>query len=245
MKNLLISVLLITGLSAHGGPVYCQQPYEKPSFLLRFPHAIDSTNLSIRYFLGGPFGGFGGYIQSKPSAWNYEIPLFRESKQASSLKAIVYCPGYGMELVKVPLLADRSVEERFVRLTPLPTIHLSGRVVLPENAEMTDFNIEFEYLADWDHEFFGIQDGLVQTFIVATAAVGREGFFTAELPDFTRDPVVQSFRWKGDIHLIARDPKTGNFAYDLETENQPGKEASLGLPSQEINNFIVYARHHR
>ncbi|MGB7622295.1 MAG: hypothetical protein WBN92_08100 [Terriglobia bacterium] len=201
--------------------------------------------MSIRYFLGGPFGGFGGYIQSKPSVWNYEIPLFRESKQASSLKAIVYCPGYGMELINIPWLADRSVEERFVRFTPLPMIHMSGRVVLPENAETPNFNIEFQYLATWDHEFFGIQDGMVQTFIVATAAVGRDGFFTAELPDFTRDPVVQSFKWKGDIQLIARDPKTGNFAYDLEMENHPGKEASLGLPEHEIESLVVYAKRRR
>ncbi|MBZ5538643.1 MAG: hypothetical protein LAO31_22070 [Acidobacteriia bacterium] len=245
MKDLLISVLLLMGSVGLGGSVYCQQPFEKVSFLLRFPFTIDSTNLSIRYFLVGPFGGFGGYIQSQPSVWDYEIPIFRGAKQANSLKAIVYCAGYGMELIKVPWLANRSVEERFVTFTPLPLIHLSGRVVLPENAETPDFNIEFEYLASWSHEFFGIRDGPVEIFNVATAAVGKDGLFTAELPDFTRDPAIQFFKCKGDIRLIARDPKTGNFANGLEMENQPGEETSLGLPGQEINNFAVYVKHHK
>ena len=69
------------------------------SFLIRLPQSVDTTGLSISYFMTGPFGGVGKYVRTKPDVREYLIDASYEGKPARTLKAIVYCPGYGIELI--------------------------------------------------------------------------------------------------------------------------------------------------
>src|SRR5262245_501805 len=128
-----------------------------------------------------------------------------------SLKIIIYCPGYGIELLNIPSLTDLSDKSASVELKPLPSVRLSGKIVAPEGNALKDFKLEVFYLAYWGHEFFGIADGLVTTFKLASTDMPRDGSFSVAVPDFARDSAVASFKEKGSLRLMPRESKTGNF----------------------------------
>src|SRR5215475_9163040 len=169
------------------------------SFLIRLPSTIDTTGLQINYFITGGFGGYGGFVRTKSGLHAYVIETSYENKPAETLKIIVYCPGYGMELINVPSLAASSDDGAYVSLKPLPSVQVSGRIAAPEGSARKDFKIEVSYLARWDHEFFGIADGIVTSVKLTTAGVRGDGSFSVTIPDFARDPALDSFRDKGVI----------------------------------------------
>src|SRR5437870_3582717 len=45
------------------------------------------------------------------------------------------------------------------------------------------------YLAGWAHEFFGILDGPVSSFAVASTPLASDGSFALTLPDLLHDPI--------------------------------------------------------
>jgi hypothetical protein len=179
---------------------------------LRFPEQVDLTDLSIRYFLTGPFGGFGGFVRTDPNVREYAIPTWLNGEQGTTLRAIVYCPGYRIVLLTEPSLAERSTEDVSIQLEPLPTVPLSGHIV--SVAGLPDLRIEAMYDAFWSHSFFGMADGAVVSFAVATSDVAADGRFLLNLPDLASDPVVEAFG-QGRFRLIGRDGRTGNIVYRI------------------------------
>jgi hypothetical protein len=241
MKTFFVAVILLAVMPAYIRRAQAQSFSGGQSFLLRLPSAVDTTGFHISYFMTGDFGGFGGFVRTKPNLHGYVIDTSYENKPASTLKIIVYCPGYGIELLNLPSLSDLSDMSSSVRLKPLPTAHLSGKIVTPEGDALKDFKIEVIYWAHWKLEFFGIGDGAVSPFKLASADVSRDGSFSVAIPDFTRDPAIAPFMEKGMIGLRARDPRTGNLAYRLESAQRPGIDAELEV-STKYNELLLYAK---
>jgi hypothetical protein len=241
VKTLFVAVIALVVLPAHMGHAQTQVVSNSPSFLIRLPTRVDTSALRINYHMTGAFGGYGGFVRTKPNLHAYAIDTSYESKPAETLKIIVHCPGYGMELINVPSLADSSANGAPVELKPLPSVHLSGRIVTPEGAALKDFKIEVFYSAYWELEFFRIGDGPVSAFKLASADVSRDGSFSVAVPDFTRDPAIASFKEKGAIGLRAHDPKTGNFAYRLESAERPGIDAEFEIATK-YNELLLYAK---
>ena len=232
MKALLVAVIALVVLPADISRAQTRVVSDNPSFFLRFPTKVDTTGLQIHYFITGDFGGVGGFVRTKPGLHGYVIDTSYENKPAKTLKIIVYCPGYGVELINVPSLAASSAGGAYVALKPLPSVQLSGRIVAPEGSARKDFKIEVSYLAYWDHEFFGIGDGISAIIKLASADVRQDGSFSVAIPDFARDPALDSFREKGAISLWAREPKTGNIAYTLERAERPGAGAEFEIAAK-------------
>jgi len=241
MKTLFVAVILLAVLPAYIRRAQAQSFSGGRSFLLRLPSTADTTGLHISYFMTGAFGGYGSFVRTKPDVHGYVIDTWYENKPASALKIIVYCPGYGIELLNIPSLADLSDMSASVELKPLPTVHLSGKIVTPEGSALKDFKIEVIYWAFWEQEFFGIGDGPVSPFKLASADVSRDGSFSVAVPDFTRNPAIAPFMEKGVIGLRARDPKTGNFAYRLESAERPGIDAEFEIAAK-YNGLLLYAK---
>ena len=189
----------------------------------------------------GDFGGYGGFVRTKPNLHGYVIDTSYQNKPASTLKIILYCPGYGIELLNLPSLSDLSDMSESVKLKPLPAVHLSGKIVTPEGSALKDFKMEVIYWAFWELEFFGIADGPVSPFKLASADVSRDGSFSVAVPDFTRDPAIAHFMEKGVIGLSARDPKTGNFVYKLESAERPGIDAEFEIATK-YDELLLYAK---
>src|SRR5215471_6321421 len=58
--TLLISLVL---LGASAALANRQEPSDTHTFILHFPQTIDTSSLSIYYFLTGSFGGYGGFLR--------------------------------------------------------------------------------------------------------------------------------------------------------------------------------------
>jgi hypothetical protein len=240
MKALLVAVIALVVSPAYISRAQTQVVSDNSSFFLRFPTKVDTTGLQINYFITGAFGGVGSFVRTKPGLHGYLIDTSYENKPAETLKIIVYCPGYGIELINVPSLATSSADGAYVELKPLPSVQLSGRIVAPKGSARKDFKIEASYLAYWDHEFFGIMDGFSAIVKLASADVRQDGSFSIAIPDFARDPALDSFSEKGAISLMAREPKTGNFAYTLESAERPGTSARFKIATK-YNELLLYA----
>jgi hypothetical protein len=96
---------------------------------------------------------------------------------------------------------------------PLPTLAFRGAVPQFTKFEGKDVQIEFDYLAEWACEFFGCEDCMVPTFMVATVTPERGGSFSVVLPDLYRDrnERATSSRSKGEFSVIVRGRWTGNI----------------------------------
>jgi hypothetical protein len=241
MKSLFVVVIMLAVLPTNIGRAQAQSFSGSQSFLLRLPPTVDTTGLHISYFMTGAFGGYGGFVRTRPNVHDYVIDTSYENKPAGTLKIIVYCPGYGIESLNIPSLSDPSANSASVELKPLPTVHLSGKIVTPEGGARKDFKIEVIYLAYWAHEFFGIADGPVTTFKIASADAPQDGSFTVAIPDFTRDPALASIKEKGVLWLKARESKTGNFAYTLESAEHPGRDAEVAIATK-YGELLLYAK---
>ena len=241
MKTLFVAGILLAVLPAYIRRAQAQSFSGGQSFLLRLPSTVDTTGLHISYFMTGDFGGYGGFVRTKPNLHGYVIDTSYQNKPASTLKIIVYCPGYGIKLLNLPSLSDLSDTSSSVELKPLPTVQLSGKIVTPEGSALKDFKIEVIYWAYWKLEFFGLVDGAISPFKLASADVSRDGSFSVAVPDFSRDPAIGPFMEKGVIGLRACDPKTGNFVYRLESAERPGIDAEFEIATK-YDELLLYAK---
>jgi hypothetical protein len=129
-------------------------------------------------------------------------------------------------VISESLLAGSLPRILSISLEPLGSIPLAGRVT---GASPGPLEIEVKYLARWGHKFFGINDGIIASFRVASTELGSDGTFTTSVPDLANDPVVSRYNEaeRGVFRLRAREPQTGNIAFSLETKDgQPG----MGVP---------------
>jgi hypothetical protein len=168
---------------------------QESSFTIR--SADTPRRLEVRYFLTGPFGGYGGFVQNSDRDGSYRIPLSVDPQRervgttgvpAQSLKAILYAPGCQFQLLSVDLKTTSNRAADF-ECRPLSTVRLSGTISWP-HADTRQSEVEILYVADWDHRFFGIGDGMVQQFRVGTARFNSGSRFQVEIPDFSKDAVT-------------------------------------------------------
>lgn len=212
-----------------------QNAVSERAIRLRLPDGIDLTGLEIRTWLLGPFGGFGDFVRTDPAVRDYRLETWKGGQPANLLKAIVYCPGYRFVLLTESALESRRGGTISIELKLLGSIPLSGEVVLAR--PVRGLAIEARYSAYWGHEFFGITDGAVPTYTVATSMIAPDGTFTLNVPDFAQDPVVASFapESRGSLRLDLRDPATGNFPYgpsSLQSIEKRGQPVQVGIASQ-------------
>lgn len=176
---------------------------QESSFTIR--SADTPVRLEVRYFLTGPFGGYGGFVQDSDNDGAYRVPLSVDPQRervgtsgvsAESLKAILYAPGCQFQLLSVDLKATPNRAADF-ECKPLSTVRLSGTISRP-HSDTEQPEVEILYVADWDHRFFGIMDGMVQQFRIGTARLNSGGRFQVEIPDFSKDAMTTQ---KQDAYL--------------------------------------------
>jgi len=160
------------------------------SFTIR--SAAAAVPSEVRYFLTGAFGGYGGFVRDPGKDGTHSIPLESAGKPARSLKAILYAPGCQFTVLSVDLLSDPTRNATF-ECRPLSTITLRGRISPPPSGP-GKLDVEIRYLASWDHKFFGIGDGLVQSFSVGKAPLSAEGRFQIQIPDFSKDSITNQMQ---------------------------------------------------
>jgi hypothetical protein len=214
-----------------------------PFVSIALPPNIPSETVQISYFLVGPFGGHGGYTAKRTSVHSYEIPIVGEGKAATEIRMIVYAAGCEIKLFAIPLAEHSRVSQEFTCL-PVGTVKLSGHIVPDALVRDTNAELVVSYMAYWAHTFYGIADGFVTGFNIATVSPDANGMFQVDLPYFTVDSVASSSEQRASFQLALRDSKTGNhIASILEPEKQELRleEHGLRIRSQYPDDLIFTA----
>jgi hypothetical protein len=189
-----------------------------PSVSISLPPDIPSETVQISYFLVGPFGGYGGYAARRTGVDSYEIPTMVDGKAATEIRVIVYASGCEIQQFVLPLAEHSRVSQEFL-CQRVNTVKLSGKIV--PSALVRDNNAELivTYMAYWAHGFYGISDGFVTEFQLATVSPDADGMFQVDLPYFSADVEASSSEPRASFQLMLRDSKTWNhIALNLEPE---------------------------
>lgn len=179
-----------------------------PSVSILLPPTIPSEKIQVSYLLYGPFGGRGSYVSPRVNAHSYDIPAVEEGKTATEIRMIVYAPGCEIQTFVIPLAEDSRIKQEF-RCQPVATAHLSGEILPTELARDDDVEIVITYLAYWAHGFYGITDGFVTQFHLATVRPDSNGMFEVDLPYFSID-VSSPSEPGASFGLGLRHSKSGN-----------------------------------
>jgi hypothetical protein len=214
-----------------------------PFVSISLPPAILSETVQISYFLVGPFGGNGGYAAQQTGVHSYELPTMVEGKAATEIRMIVYASGCEIQQFVIPLPEHSRVNQEFL-CQRVGTTRLAGKIV--PTALVRDDNAELivTYMAYWAHGFYGVADGFVTGFHLATVSPDANGMFQVDLPYFSVDAEASSSEQRASFRLILRDSKTGNhIASNLEPEKQELRlqEHGLRIRSQYPEDLIFTA----
>jgi hypothetical protein len=150
---------------------------------------------------------------------SYAIPTTAEGKAATEIRMIVYAPGCEIQEFVIPLTADSRVSPEFP-CQPVKTVKLSGQIV--PRALVPDKNAELvvTYMAYWADGFYGITDGFVTWFDIATVSPHTNGMFQVDLPYFRVDAEASPSEQRASFWLMVHDSKTRNHGSNLEPEKQ-------------------------
>jgi hypothetical protein len=96
-------------------------------------------------------------------------------------------------------------------------------VELPEPLRTRPYEVEITYMAYWDHDFFGIAEGMVSSFHLARVTPDEGGAFHVLLPNFTKDAVTESFHRNAGLRFIAQERDTRNMVSFLVPAKEEGK----------------------
>ncbi len=198
-----------------------------PSVSVLLPMNLNSETVQIAYFMVGPFGGYGGQAKQLPGLRSYEISASVDGKAATQIKVIVYASG--CEIRTFIFDIQQSTLEEDFKCQPIPRVTLSGQIVPNELVRDRNTELVVNYMAFWAHEFFGITDGIVTEFRLATVSPDENGMFQVNLPDLSADGPTSS-RENATLHLVLRDAKTWNhIASSLEPDLLDFRSIDHGL----------------
>jgi hypothetical protein len=200
-----------------------------PSVSISLPPDILSETVQISYFLVGPFGGYGGYAAQRTGVHSYEIPTMEDGKAATEIRMIVYASGCEIQQFVIPLTEHSRVSQEFP-CQPVEIVKLSGHIVPDILVRDTNAELVVTYMAYWAHGFYGIRDGLVTEFHLATVSPDANGMFQVDLPYFSADAEASSPQQRASFRLMLRDSKNWNhIAPNLEPEKQELRLQEHGL----------------
>jgi len=200
-----------------------------PSASISLPPDILSETVQISYFLVGPFGGYGGYTAQRTGVHSYEIPAMVAGEAATEIRMIVYASGCEIQQFVLHLAEHSRVSQEFP-CQPVETIKLSGHIVPNELVIDRSAELVVRYVAYWAHGFYGVSDGFVTEFHLATVSPDADGMFQVELPYFRADAEASSPQHRASFRLMLRDSKTLNhIASNLEPEKQELRVKDHGL----------------
>lgn len=241
--NVIVAVAALCILAA---PSLCSQ--ERPqsaagAFRISLPEYADTTDLKIHYQLIGPFGGYASFVRTKAGVREYTIDTSYEGEPTRSLRAVVYCPGYQVVTLDYPSLTALPGRSAELRLKPLATVPLSGRVSLPPGVEADEVRVDVSLEASWECRFFNLTDCLMTGYKVASAEVLEGGGFSVALPDFAHDPVVGSYERPGRFTFTLSERKTGKYLFRLRPAGGSGKYDGLPIAEryQDVQTFTPEA----
>jgi hypothetical protein len=179
------------------------------------PRTANTSSCLLKYFLVGPFGGYGGFVPPKLDASEFEIETVHEGEAVERLQVILWCSGYQIETMDFDALPD--VGDRTVRVQPKPlgTVRFRGVVRGLPVPPVQVLYVDVDYTPWWTCEFFHLPDCGLGSWTVASVELDADSRFSVALPNFARDAVIGMFKDPGEFAFRIRDQKTGNLLFAL------------------------------
>ncbi|WP_035357397.1 hypothetical protein [Edaphobacter aggregans] len=213
-----LSGIMAAGLMVSMG--WAQQAGAGPEVSILVPSGASVEGIQIAFFMGGPFGGHG-VVAPEPKMQRFVFDASVNGVAANRVQAVVYMPG--CELSRYDIAMGGESVERQAECKVLPAWPLGGQLVMDARTvaalgkHHSPLEIEVGYMAFWVSDFFGIMDGLVTTFHVATVPLGKDGSFSVMLPELVQDPAEKSAkeRYRGAFLFRLREKKTWNIVGTL------------------------------
>ena len=232
------SILRIALLVAAAAPAMGQDSASRqaPKISLTLPSNIPSETVQINYFMIGPFGGYGDFVRTENGRTTYDVVASVDGKAAANVKVIAYLPGCEIATLEIPI--------KGTTLSRPLSCKLLGRILLRGQISpisiIQDYpppKVEVDYLAMWDHQFFGIMDGPVTSLHVATVVPDEKGQFEVAVPDFSK----QTNLGEGEFQLILRQTTTGNIIAFLKATSEDRDDVGLKVrPSYpQVTQFLA------
>jgi hypothetical protein len=193
-----------------------------PKISLTLPSDIPSETVQISYFMIGPFGGYGDLVRTEKGRSTYDVVASVDGKAAASVKVIAYLPGCEIATLEIPMQGTTLSRPLSCKL--LGRILLRGQISPVSIAQdYQPAEVEVDYLAMWDHQFFGIMDGPVTSLHVATVIPDEKGQFEVAVPDFGRQTNLD----EGEFQFILRQTTTGNIIAFLKPTSEDRGDIGL------------------
>ena len=221
-----------------GGSAQTSGTHTLRAVTVHLPPGIHLQSAQVVYFLYGPFGARGGGITPTKNGKSFAIDTDVDGVPASEIRIVVYLPGCKFALLDVRLNGKSEERQRQLFCAPRPSVPLRGAVFPLSFTQEQSTVIEVVYLAEWANRFFGIADGAVPSFRIATIKPDEDGRFQIEMPD------VHHHQSRGDgFQFILRDSKTWNIiAFLKPAENPHGSSVLPVQPSYDMVRFVAEMR---
>ncbi len=209
--------------------VAASHPNSSPSVSILLPDAVPSETVQIAYYLIGPFGGYEYYTEPKAGLHQYEIGASEGGRAATEIRLIIYARGCEFQTVILHVEQSSRLRHEF-KCNTAQKATLSGRIASYDPVRDKNAQIRIDYDAVWAYRFFGIRDGMVTTFCLATIHPDSHGTFQVDLPYFQEDTSSLAPESRSRFHLTLEDSETGNvIAYSLVPVVEEYKSLDYGL----------------
>jgi len=203
VKACFVSLVLVVSALAGQSKTPSRPPLK---FTLVLPKGVASEQVQA-FEIYGSDPDFHDFFRPQPALTQYDLKT-----PSTGAKLILYMPGCEIQLLD---LKPNTPKSRTLECRRLPLVSLTGQVPRDLSAGKSA-EIEVRYEATWSHEYFGIQDGMIATFRVATAIPDENGVFTVALPDFSLDPHTTQWKLPSAWSFMLREVRSGNILARLK-----------------------------
>jgi hypothetical protein len=181
---------------------------------------VSQTNCELVDKQAGGFGAVRNMRSLALAGGRFTLPTGYDGKPATSLQAVLWCPGYAF--VRIDQLDLRSTRQLTVALRPLASVPVSLRVLAPSSGgSVAGMRARVFYIAVWICHYLREQDCGVPSFRIAEPVIGNDGTVTFSVPDFQADPAITGFPG------LASAPDYGSFQLDAVQDTPPYARYSL------------------
>jgi len=189
-----ITLMLPCALFAQQGPV---APAAEGPVTISLPPDINPETAVI---VGG-FHGAGlsvGQLPTRAGVHVYPVgPPVPEIGTPTSLKLLIYIPGYRMVATEIP---GKDLQTGMVfapPLVPLPTTMVKGRLIDSAGQPLENESLKVDYMLEEQMGYFRYADGVVGSFHVADTVTNDNGEFSFVVPSLLDDPFFAGFIEQG------------------------------------------------
>jgi hypothetical protein len=185
-----------------------------------------SESVFIRYLLAGD--ELGGWVQPHPGVSSYFISTSHEGRPASGIKAILYAPGCGIQILDLPVSSSNNQQYSFA-CRPQSSVWIAGTLTHTHRLYGRAVKVEARYVARWAQAFLHLDAGILTAIPVGdVASVSPDGRFRLSVPDFSKDPLAGAPDHPGEIQIWARDKTSEEIVAQLIPAGSPVMKTRMG-----------------